>query len=291
MAVAVSATGTAVYKTSATTQTFTTFTVNASDTLAVFWIMQDATQTISSVHWDSTGTNQTCTLITSEACTTASSGKVYLYAVVNPTSGTHTLSVVNAVATGTAAQLQSYTGTDTSGSVATVCTNALVANGNASPMATAAQTGVAGNMFIAGYTTPGVISSVNNTTVFNLSPAGNDSAGNRALSTGASVTLSSALSSGALWAAVSCNIVATTGVVALPFGQSSSGKVKDIGGSFFEAPYNMALLAPIAPIVLPFNQTDWSKPINIVGSFADMPYNMALLTPISTTLMMGQAWL
>src|SRR5215467_9505674 len=168
MAVAVSATGTATYNASAATQNYT-FTVNASDTLAVFYLVQDATQTITSVNWDSAGTNQACTLVGSKSCPTATNGAVYIYAVVSPTSGTKNLKVVQ-TATGLSAELQSYTGTPTS-SVAAACTNVLTANGTAGISAsfgTAAQSGVSGDMYVSAYVA-GTIVSVNQTQIYLLS--------------------------------------------------------------------------------------------------------------------------
>lgn len=210
MAVAPSATGTATYNASAATQNYT-FTVNASDTLAVFWLAQDATQTITGVTWDQGGTNQPCTLVGSEPCPTAANGKIYLYAVVNPTSGTKQLRVIQ-TATGLGAEMQSYTGTVTS-SVAAACTNALVANGSSAGgtanHGTAAQSGANGDMYISGYTNNSSINSVSDTSVYLLVPAGNDSAGNRLLSTGASVALTASMSGALDWAAVSCDIVAS----------------------------------------------------------------------------------
>jgi hypothetical protein len=209
VAVAPSATGTAAYNGSATTQNFAALiNVGASDTLAVFWVAQDATQSITSVTWDSGGTNQACTLIGSKSCVTAAEGKIYLYAVVNPTPGSKTLKVVNGTATGTSAMAQSYTGTVTS-SAAAACTNALVANSDAGGnFGTAAQSGASGDMYISGYVSNGTINSVSNTSVYLLAPAGNDAAGNRLLSTGASVALTCNLPANNHCAAVSCDIVA-----------------------------------------------------------------------------------
>lgn len=211
MAVAVSATGTATYNSTATTQNFT-FTVNSGDTLVVFWICQDITQTISSVTWDQGGTNQAATLIVSESDPTATNGSIALYGVVNPTAGTKTLRVVNALTTGESAMAQSYTGTVTS-SVSSACTNPLVANGHQVAgiiqIGTAAQSGVSGDMYISGYTTIGSMTSVSNTQVYLLAPAGNDASGNRVASTGASVALTCTLPAQvADWASVSCDIVA-----------------------------------------------------------------------------------
>jgi|SRR5882724_246331 len=219
MAVTVVDTGTAAYNASATTQNFT-FTVGATATLAVFYISQDATQTISSVTWDQGGTNQACTLVGSEPCPTAANGKIYIYAVVTPTSGaSKTLRVVNAVATGTSAELQSYAGTVTT-SVATACTNALVANGTTSGAAqdlgTAAQSGANGDMYVSAYSTPAAIASVSDTQIYLLAPAGNDAAANRFPSTGATHSLTWHNASGVNgWAAVSCDIVASTGGLTL----------------------------------------------------------------------------
>jgi hypothetical protein len=211
MAVAVSSTGTAVYNTSAATQNYT-FTVNASDTLAVFFIAQDATQTITSVTWDSGGTNQACTLVGSEPCFTATHGKIYIYAVVNPTSGTKTLSVVQGTATGLSAELQSYTGTVAS-SVAAACTNVLVAKAASALDATgtkgtAAQSGVSGDMYVSAYATSSSFTTLSNTTIYALVPAGNDASGNRVASTGTSIALTVNLSASGDWAAVSCDIAA-----------------------------------------------------------------------------------
>jgi hypothetical protein len=209
MAVAAVDTGTATYNASALTQNFT-FTVSATATLAVFYIAQDATQSITSVNWDSAGTNQVCTLVGSEPCPVASNGKIYIYAVVNPTSGaSKNLKVVNGTATGTSAELQSYSGTVTS-SVAAACTNVLVANGTtpAGAVGTAAQSGASGDMYVSAYVTNGTINSLSDTTIYLLAPTGNDAAGNRFASTGASHTLTFTCQSGSPYAIVSCDIVA-----------------------------------------------------------------------------------
>lgn len=212
MAVTVLDTGTAAYNASAATQNYT-FTVSSGATLAVFFLAQDATQTISSVTWDQGTTNQACTLVGSEPCHTTTNGKVYIYAVVNPTArASGTLRVVQ-TATGLSAEMQSYTGT-VSTSVAAACTNALVAQSTlaGATASTAAQSGVSGDMYIGLYVCPNVISAVSNTSIDAtagiLSPAGNDAAYNRAASTGANITLTATVSSGADWAAVSCNIKA-----------------------------------------------------------------------------------
>ncbi|HXB11919.1 MAG TPA: hypothetical protein VNZ45_08045 [Bacteroidia bacterium] len=209
MAVAVKDTGTAVYNTTAVTQTYT-FTVSSGATLAVFFIVQDVTQSITSVTWDSGGTNQACTLIGSKSDPTASLGAVYLYGRINPTVGTNkTLSVVNGVTTGESAEMQSYSGTVTS-SVAAACTNVLTANGTTAgtqSVGTAAQSGANGDYYISGYMTPGGISALSNITIYNLSPAGNDAAGNGVASTGTSISLTATIPT-STWAAVSCDIVA-----------------------------------------------------------------------------------
>jgi hypothetical protein len=213
MSVAVSATGTATYNGSATTQNYT-FTVNSGDSLALFLIAQDATESITSVNWDSAGTNQPCTVVASKSTPTATHGAIYLYAVVNPTSGTKNLKVINGTATGTSAEMQSYTGTVTT-SVAAACTNVLTANGGAvsGTFGTAAQSGASGDMYVSGYVTADSITSVQQTSIYLLAPAGNDAAGNRQASTGTSVSLTATGSIGATsgWAAVSCDIVAATG--------------------------------------------------------------------------------
>lgn len=209
MAVAVKDTGTATYNGTAATQNFT-FTITSGATLAVFFIAQDVTQSITSVIWDQGGTNQACTLIGSEPRLSAA-GSLYLYGLVNPTIGTGlTLRVVNAVTTPESAEMQSYTGTVTS-SVASACTNALNANGTTAGTAlnsgTAAQSGANGDMYISGYTA-GIINSVSDTSIYLLSPAGNDAAGNRFASTGATHALTANIGTFDGWAAVSCNIVA-----------------------------------------------------------------------------------
>lgn len=218
MAVAVSATSAVIYNASAATQNFT-FVIgpNSGNTLALFFIAQDATQTITSVTWDQGGTNQSCTLIASEPDPTAALGKIYIYGVVNPTPGaSKILRVVNGTATGVSACMQSYTGS-VSSSIAAACTNALVANGTTtgSPQSvgTAAQSGASGDMYISAYVAPATIGSVSDTQIYLISPAGDDAAANRFASTGASHTLTASMSSVTTWAAVSCDIVASTGVV------------------------------------------------------------------------------
>lgn len=216
-AVTVSATGTATYNSTATTQDFT-FSVNASDTLAIFFIAQDITQGITSVTWDNGGTNQAATVIGSKSDPTATTGAIYLYGVVNPTSGTHTLRVVNALTTPESAELQSYTGTVTT-SVVAACTNVLTLNGTTgagADVGTAAQSGVSGDMYISGYVSGGAINSVSDISIYILAPAGDDAGANRFASTGTSHALTANMGGGTQWAAVSCDIVASTGTVVTP---------------------------------------------------------------------------
>jgi hypothetical protein len=217
MAVAVVDTGTAAYVASATTCNYT-FTISGTATLAVAYIVQDATQSITSVTWDPTGANQPMTLVGSEPCPTATNGKVYIYALVSPTAGTSkTLRVINGTATGTSAELQTYSGTITS-SVAAACTNALIANGTtagAANFGTAAQSGTSGDMYVSAYVNNGSITSVSNTQIYLLAPAGNDAAGNRLASTGASVSLTALSGATNQWAAVSCDIKQSSGATTI----------------------------------------------------------------------------
>lgn len=206
MAVAISATGTAVYNTTATTQNFT-FTVNASDTLAVFYIVQDATQSVTSVTWDSGGTNQACTLVGSSSSTACT---VYVYARVNPTSGTKTFAFVNGSSTGVSAEMQSYTGTPTS-SVAAACTNVLTAantTGGSGNFGTAAQSGVTGDLYVSAYITQNDMVSVSNTQIYLITPASaTDAAANYVTSLGSPIALTVNIFTGGIpWAAVSFDI-------------------------------------------------------------------------------------
>lgn len=211
MAVAVVDTGTATYNSANVATQNYTFTVSAGATLAVFFIAQDNTQSVTSVTWDQGGTNQACTLVGSKSCPTASNGNILIYAVVNPTVGTSkTLSVVQGTSTACAAELQSYSGTVTS-SVAAACTNVLTANGTTTGnIGTAAQSGASGDMYISGYVCPNSISSVNDTQIFLLAPTGDDSAANRLASTGASASLTASVGTGG-WAAISVDIKASGG--------------------------------------------------------------------------------
>lgn len=230
MAVVPVDTGTATYNTSATTQNFT-FTIGATATLAVALVVQDATQSVTSVTWDPAGANQAFTLIGSEPLPTSTNGKCYLYGLVNPTAGaSKTLRVINGVAAGTSCEMQSYSGTVTS-SVAASCTNALVANGTMTStpanIGTAAQSGANGDMYVGLYGSTGTINSVSDTSIDAtagiLSPAGNDAAYNRFASTGSSHALTAAMPGGAgvQWAAVSCDIVAAGGAAG-PIGHGIS---------------------------------------------------------------------
>lgn len=205
MAVAVIDTGTAAYNASALNQDFT-FTVSSGSTLAVFYIVQDVSQTITSVTWDNGGTNQACTLVSSQTC---ANGKVYIYAVVSPTVGaSKTLRVVNGTATGVSCELQSYSGTVIS-SVAAAANNPLGATGSTTGnVGTAAQSGANGDMYVSAYLSNGTLGSpFNGNQIYVLAPTGNDACGNRFASTGASVALT-ATAGGGTWAAASCNIVA-----------------------------------------------------------------------------------
>jgi len=74
---------------SATSATNTTLTVGASATCLLGFLIQETACTAQTMHWDSTGTNQAMTLITSIA---GSNGWIYLFGLVNPTAGNKTLS-------------------------------------------------------------------------------------------------------------------------------------------------------------------------------------------------------
>lgn len=223
MTVAVVDTGTAAYVAAATTQDYT-FTVSATATAAIFLINQDATQSITSVTWDQGNTNQACTLVGSISCPTASQGKSYIYALVNPTARAGgTLRIVSGTGTGTSCELQSYSGTNTA-SVAACFTNALTANGtavaNPTTAGTAAQSGVSGDMYVSTYVNAGTISSVNQTSIDAtagvLSPTGSDAGYNRAASAGSSITLSCQIAGGgAGWASVSCDITQAAAALSL----------------------------------------------------------------------------
>lgn len=212
MAVAVVDTGTAAYHTTAVTQNYT-FTVSSGATLAVFFIGQDTSVSITSVTWDSGGTNQACTQIGTVA-NGSFDCSVFIYAVVNPTVGSSkTLQVVNSSTTAESAQLQSYSGTKTSSATA-ACTNVLTASGTsggtASNVGTAAQSGANGDMYVSCYATTGGINSVSDTQVFLESNSGDDHGGNRFASTGTSHSLTANITSTSDWAAISCDIVAST---------------------------------------------------------------------------------
>ena len=154
MAVGVLDTGTPTYQTAATTHNYT-YTISSGATLAVFFVVQDATKAITSVTWDQGGTNQACTLIGSQ--TNGTNGAVYLYGLLNPTVGaSKTLAVVQ-VSGATSSCMQTYTGTVTS-SVAAAATNVLVANGATATAGTAAQSGANGDMYISLYTANGTLS-------------------------------------------------------------------------------------------------------------------------------------
>lgn len=216
MAVAVSATGTATHNVGAATQTYT-FTVNASDTLAVFIIQQDnaSANAISTVTWDQGGTNQACTLVGNRTLSTATNGSINVYAVVNPTSGTKTLQVVQALGQGMSAELQSYTGTVTT-SVAAACTNALTNAGTTvgtnTNQGTVAQTGVTGDMYVSAYCVNGTVNSVTDNVICNVLST-RTIAGNNFASAGATHQLTAQVAATSTqWSAVSFDIVAPVAV-------------------------------------------------------------------------------
>jgi hypothetical protein len=213
MSVSVSVNNIPTYNsTAAATQTFASLVVNTGDTLALFTLPQDVTQTITSVTWDQGGTNQACTLVGSEPCPTAANGKVYIYAVVNPTAGTKSLQVVQSVAAAMGCIMQTFKGTITT-SVAAACTNALVANGTTgaanAAVGTAAQSGSAGNAYVSGYICQGGITTTSDFGITLLAPGPNDSASTVFVtnSGGSHSSTFTVTTSGSQWAAISCNLV------------------------------------------------------------------------------------
>jgi hypothetical protein len=90
MAVALDANAVTAFNISATTSaTNTTLTVGAGATALLGFLIQETACTAQTMHWDSTGTNQAMTLIGSSV---GANGWIYLFGLVNPTTGNHTLS-------------------------------------------------------------------------------------------------------------------------------------------------------------------------------------------------------
>lgn len=212
MAVAVSATGTAAYNsTGASTQTFT-FSVNSGDALAVFFICTDsaASSNISSVTWDSGGTNQTCSSIASAKCTTNGNGSINAWGVVQPASGTLTLQVVQNLSYAMSANMQTYTGVASTSMATAVSQGSGVATSNQTISAPSV-TGASGDMNVAAFMGIGSFTANSDTLIYSFAPAGKHSIANLFSSTGSAHTLTATQNAVQQACDISFNIVAGAG--------------------------------------------------------------------------------
>lgn len=204
---------------SASPQTNTTMTVGSgSNTALVCMVSFDkafATPGTVTVNWDSTGTNQAMTLITSKDNSLASCS-VALYGLLNPTSGNHTFRVAWTVGT---ADLVSwctdYTGVDQQG-FSTSFINAVTAAATSTTPAITITT-AAGDLTVdAGNDASFVGTSPTKTVIFNgVTVGATNPWGSRAAGTSTTNAHSWTLSSSA-WAEVGIDIVAA-GICGSPF--------------------------------------------------------------------------
>lgn len=89
------------------------FTVNVGDNAALVGVVTQHAASAMAAHWDSTGTNQPMTLIGSKS-DASNILTVWLFAILNPTTGTHTLNMTWTGTSDIAVSLISFQNVDTS---------------------------------------------------------------------------------------------------------------------------------------------------------------------------------
>jgi hypothetical protein len=198
---------------SVTSLTLSTLTVGSGSNRALLVVIgtNNNGETGMTVHWDSGGTNQAMTLIGSVA-DAATSSKLYLWGLVNPTSGNKTLSASWTTACQAIIGAACFTGVDqTGGSTSFAHVNA----SQGTPASTASQTvtSAVGDYTVGAFSDGGVSSwSAGNHTQW-YTDAGNMSDNYLAMTaTGAAtVTYSATGNAATAYAFVGCDIVAAAG--------------------------------------------------------------------------------
>lgn len=223
MAVATDAASSASVKgTSKTSLSLSNITVGSGTNRAlILWLCFDffggSAPTSISATWDSGGTSQAMSLITSQQ-DGAGVEIISAYGLVAPTSGAKTLLVSwTNTAAGVEMFAESFTGVNQTGGVTTFA-NAVTLTGtknsnvneNTSPLAV---TNASGDMVIWGWCTDGSINSTSQTQVWVADNTTTDGGGARAAGTGASLSATANLSGnvGAPYGAIGFDIVAATG--------------------------------------------------------------------------------
>lgn len=220
MAVAVDATGTAQGTTTSTKVTsfnYTGITVGASATALVFVVTigddVSAAPTNISVVWDSGGTNQTMTLLTSKADPSAGANgnQVFIYGLRNPTAGNKTLAVSWTTSLWFAGNAISFTGSETS-SDAAAFPHTNTATGAGTTSLSISITSAVGNWTVGGYVSLNGTGTTNHTLWFDSSTAGlftNDNVLSQQATGAATVTFTDTWTGNAGWGAAAIDIAAS----------------------------------------------------------------------------------
>lgn len=163
---------------------------------------------ITSVQWDTAGTPQSLSLITSIA--NGAEGRTWLYGLVNPTTGNRNgrITYSGSVAE-TFFELVAFDGADQTGGSTTFANAAT--NTGTSTTASVAITSASGNMTLAAFTGPQVLSSPTQTQLY-VDNGGAATSGAASYANGAgSVTHQYTLAGSVAWSAAGVNIVAASG--------------------------------------------------------------------------------
>lgn len=195
-----------------TSRTLTTLTVGAgANRVLVVALTLQGSATAPSVHWDSTGTNQAMTLITSQVVT-GSVAKLWLYGLVAPTSGAKTLSATWTGSSDVTLAAGALTGADQTGGATTFAHAAAVAGTGAN---SSTVTSATGNWVVGCFTGNGAISAPSATQWWL------DNAPNSFSSCGSQITGAATRTVTATgptpWAFVGCDIVAAGAAASAPF--------------------------------------------------------------------------
>jgi hypothetical protein len=198
---------------------------------------------------------------------------VSIWAVVNPTPGAKTLSVVQALGQAMTAEMQTYIGTVTT-SVAAACINAQTTANSNQNSSLPAIAGTTGDMAVGAFVTIGTINSINQTQIWLLN-TNRQNAGARAANAGSSITFTLAQAAGAVNAGVGCDIVAAATAPFIPVDYSTSRTVPRVLSDATQA-LNLNLFKN--PI--PFAQYDWGKPFAIRPAPPQpTPVNLSIYSP------------
>lgn len=219
------AAGTGKETTNATSATFTTLTVGTGSNralvaqLAFLGRSKTTAPTNITVTWDSGGTNQAMTLITNLSDSTTSSHHVYLYGLVNPTSGNKTLSVSWTGTYDLDEQAVSWTGVDQTGG-ATSFPNATSNSGtsnSASVVITSATGDAVMDVIATGYSF--ALNSVSATQTFKIAGAGSIESGGSRAAGASTVTQTGSIAGSDKWIVVGTDIKAASAATATPQAQ------------------------------------------------------------------------